>query len=209
MAARLGFRNADALFEVVGKDEYSLRNIEHLLRPPELAPDVDELLAQRRTKPGQVVAKSGVLVVGVDSLLTNLARCCRPAPPDEIGGYVTRGKGVAIHRSECSNFREMVGRQAERRIDVAWGEARSANQLYPVDVIVEGNDRQGLLRDVLEVFAKEKLNVTAVNTQSAQGARRGEASWMNFTVEVGDSNRLGQVLRAVSQISGVRLARRK
>ncbi|MDM4765778.1 bifunctional (p)ppGpp synthetase/guanosine-3',5'-bis(diphosphate) 3'-pyrophosphohydrolase [Pelomonas sp. SE-A7] len=206
LAARLGFKNADALFEVVGKDEYSLRNIELLLRPPEPEPDEDEWLAQRRVRPGSSGApKGGVLVVGVDSLLTNLARCCRPAPPDAIGGYVTRGKGVAIHRQDCSNFREIAGRSPERVIAVTWGEGKGG--VYPTDVLVEGSDRPGLLRDVLEVFAKEKLNVTAVNTQSVKAGV--DTAWMSFTVEVADSAKLGQVLRSVAQISGVRAARRK
>ncbi len=208
LAARLGFKNADALFEVVGKDEYSLRNIETLLRPPVPEPDEDELLAQRRTKVGSTAPRGGVLVVGVDSLLTNLARCCRPAPPDAIAGYVTRGKGVAIHRCDCSNFREMAQRAPERVIAVAWGEQPEKGGLYPVDVIVESSDRQGLLRDVLEVFAKEKMNVTAVNTQSVKVAR-GDTAWMSFTVEVADSARLAQVLRAVAQVNGVRSARRR
>ena len=208
LAARLGFKNADALFEVVGKDEYSLRNIENLLRPPAPEPDTDEMLVQRRTKAGSSAPKGGVLVVGVDSLLTNLARCCRPAPPDGIGGYVTRGKGVAIHRADCSNFRQMAQRAPERVIAVAWGESGDKTALYPVDVIIESSDRQGLLRDVLEVLAKEKMNVIAVNTQSLKVAK-GETAWMSLTVEVADSGRLAQVLRSVAQVSGVRSARRK
>ncbi|MCX2863931.1 bifunctional (p)ppGpp synthetase/guanosine-3',5'-bis(diphosphate) 3'-pyrophosphohydrolase [Paucibacter sp. PLA-PC-4] len=208
LAARLGFKNADALFEVVGKDEYSLRNIENLLRPPAPEPDTDEMLVQRRTKAGSSAPKGGVLVVGVDSLLTSLARCCRPAPPDGIGGYVTRGKGVAIHRSDCSNFRQMAQRAPERVIAVAWGETPEKGALYPVDVIIESSDRQGLLRDVLEVLAKEKMNVTAVNTQSLKVAK-GETAWMSLTVEVADSGRLAQVLRSVAQVNGVRSARRK
>ncbi|MCV2363605.1 bifunctional (p)ppGpp synthetase/guanosine-3',5'-bis(diphosphate) 3'-pyrophosphohydrolase [Paucibacter sp. DJ1R-11] len=214
LAARLGFKSADALFEVVGKDEYSLRNIELLLRPPVPEPDNDELLAQRRTKPTRGGPRGGVLVVGVDSLLTNLARCCRPAPPDAIGGYVTRGKGVAIHRLDCSNFRQMAQQAGERVIEVEWGGAATAGSgakgpaMYPVDVVVESNDRQGLLRDVLEVFAKEKMNVIAVNTQSVKSAR-SDTAWMNFTVEVADSGRLAQVLRSVAQVSGVKAARRK
>ncbi len=219
LAGRLGFKNADALFEVVGKDEYSLRNIELLLRPPTPEPDTDELLAQRRTRAGSHAPRGGVLVVGVDSLLTNLARCCRPAPPDAIGGYVTRGKGVAIHRLDCINFRQMAERAKERVIEVEWGGNTAAGAadpkakgrgpaLYPVDVVVEGSDRQGLLRDVLEVLAKEKMNVIAVNTQSVK-SQRSDTAWMNFTVEVADSGRLAQVLRLLSQIQGVRSARRK
>lgn len=218
LASRLGFKSADALFEVVGKDEYSLRNIETLLRPPVPEADEDELLAQRRTKSSSPSAapRGGVLVVGVDSLLTGLARCCRPAPPDLIGGYVTRGKGVAIHRTDCSNFREMARSAPERVIAVAWGDRPEKGTVYPVDVVVESNDRQGLLRDILEVFAKEKMNVTAVNTQSHKAGHKaaprlakGDTAWMSFTVEVSDSARLAQVLHNLAQINGVRGARRR
>lgn len=209
LAAQLGFRNADALFEVVGKDEFSLRHIESLLRPAEPAPSDDEAIVAKHVKAPGRAPQGGVLVVGVDSLLTSLARCCRPAPPDAIGGYVTRGKGVAIHRADCSNFREMASRSPERVIAVAWGERRGeGGALYPADVVVEANDRQGLLRDITEVFAKEKVNVTGVKTQSIKDARGGTA-WMTFTVEVGDASRLAQVLAQVARVAGVRSARRK
>ena len=208
LAARLGFRSADALFEVVGKDEFSLRNIETLLRPAEPAPQPDDLIALRRPRT-EGGPKGGVLVVGVESLLTSLARCCRPAPPDAIGGYVTRGRGVAIHRADCSNFRQMAGRTPERVISVAWGAPRGDKQaLYPVDVLVEAADRSGLLRDISEVFAKDKMNVTGVSTQTVKDVRGGTA-WMTFTVEVADSAKLNQVLGTVSRIDGVRSARRK
>jgi len=209
LASQLGFRNADALFEVVGKDEFSLRHIEALLRPAEPLPTPDEVIALKRSRPEGESPKGGVLVVGVESLLTSLARCCRPAPPDIIGGYVTRGRGVAIHRRDCTNFREMASRAPERVIAVAWGVPRGdKTALYPVDVMVEAADRQGLLRDISEVFAKEKMNVSGVKTQSVKDAQGGTA-WMTFTVEVADSARLAQVLSMVARISGVRSARRK
>ncbi|RZT98205.1 RelA/SpoT family protein [Rivibacter subsaxonicus] len=211
LASRLGFRQADALFEVVGKDEFSLRTIEQLLRPAEPVPDADEQLAQRLQRaPSEAPTggKGGVLVVGVESLLTTLARCCKPAPPDAIGGYVTRGKGVAVHRADCSMFRQMAGRQPERVIPVTWG-AAAANRkgevaLYPVDVMVESNDRQGLLRDISEAFAKEKTNVIGVQTHSAKGL-----AWMSFTIELSSVARLATVLAAVRQVPGVRSARRR
>jgi GTP pyrophosphokinase len=160
----------------------------------------------RRAKPsGEAGRGGGVLVVGVESLLTSLARCCRPAPPDAIGGFVTRGKGVAIHRTDCTNFRHMRSRTPERVIAVAWGAAQG---LYPVDVIVEAIDRAGLLRDISEVFAKDKVNVTGVHTQSVKDAR-GVTAWMTFTVEVSDATRLAQVVAAVARVAGVRQARRK
>ncbi len=207
LAAQLGFRGADALFEVVGKDEFSLRNIEILLRPAEPLPSPDDLIALRR--PSATLPKSGVLVVGVESLLTSLARCCRPAPPDPIGGYVTRGKGVAVHRRVCSNFQQITARAPERVIAVTWGAPRGDRPaLYPIDVIVEAADRQGLLRDISELFAKEKMNVTGVKTQSVKDSAGGTA-WMTFTIEVADAARLSHVLGLAARIGGVRSVRRK
>ncbi|MBN9368028.1 MAG: bifunctional (p)ppGpp synthetase/guanosine-3',5'-bis(diphosphate) 3'-pyrophosphohydrolase [Comamonadaceae bacterium] len=206
LAVQLGFKTADALFEVVGKDEFSLRNIENLLRPPEPEQPLDEQMLIRKARP-DAAPKGGVLVVGVDSLMTQLAKCCRPAPPDEIGGFVTRGKGVSVHRADCSNFREMAARSAERVIEVTWGLPKPtavASIVYPVDVAVEAADRQGLLRDISEVFAREKTNVIGVQTQSVKGT-----AWMTFTVEVADSGRLNKVLAIVAGVSGVRSARRR
>jgi len=205
LAAQLGFKGADALFEVVGKDEFSLRTIETVLRPalPAEAPDEGVILKRTRATEG------GVLVVGVESLLTSLSRCCRPAPPDAIGGYVTRGKGVAIHRSHCPNFRHMAETTPERVIAVAWGDAPPGREAaYPVDVLVEAADRPGLLRDISEVFAKDRMNVTGVHTQSVRGPT-GATAYMTFTVEVGDATRLGTALRQVAQVPGVRHARRR
>jgi GTP pyrophosphokinase len=204
LAARLGFKGADALFEVVGKDEFSLRNIESLLRPQEAAP-APEGIALHRTKAGD----GGVLVVGVESLMTSLARCCRPAPPDAIGGYVTRGKGVAIHRSRCSNYRQMLRTNPQRAIAVAWGtQSDGKTALYPVHVWVEALDRPGLLRDISELFAKERMNVTAVSTQSVKGPI-GSQVHMVATVEVDDAARLAKVLAQLTRIPGVQAARRR
>jgi GTP pyrophosphokinase len=209
LAGQLGFRQADALFEVVGKDEFSLRNIEALLKPPEPQPTADDLIALRKGRPEGESPKGGVLVVGVESLLTTLSRCCRPAPPDTIGGYVTRGRGVAIHRLGCSNFRQMAVLSPERVIEVAWGTPRSGKEaLYPIDVVVEASDRQGLLRDITEVFSKDRMNVTGVKTQPHRDAGGGTSS-MTFTVEVADAARLAHVLGLVGQVAGVRSVRRR
>ncbi len=113
-------------------------------------------------------AGSGILVVGVDRLLTGLARCCKPAPPDPIVGFVTRGKGVTIHRALCSNVARMRAAQPERLITANWGAPR--DEVFPVDIVVEAMDRQGLLRDISEVLSREKINVTAANTLTTQHA---------------------------------------
>ena len=202
LAAQLGFGKADELFEVVGKDEFSLRSIEQVLRPPEPAPNAaNEPILKKPSN--AATGKSGLLVVGIGSLMTQLAKCCKPAPPDAICGFVTRGKGVSVHRMGCANLREMMAKNGERLIDVEWGSTVEA-AAYPVDVSVEAQDRQGLLRDISEVFTKEKMNVTGVQTQSIKGT-----AWMTFTVEVADSGRLQKVLASVADLRGVRSARRR
>lgn len=203
LAASLGYKTPDALFETVGKDELSLRTIEAALRPaePEPPPPPEGQVLLR--KPRRATAgKGGVLVVGLDSLLTQMARCCKPAPPDAIAGYVTRGKGVSVHRKSCPNLQDLIVREPDRIIEVAWG--AGAQAAYPVDISVEAQDRQGLLRDISDVLAREKINVTGVQTQSAKGA-----AWMTFTVEVSSTLNLADALRAVRQVPGVRSAKRR
>ena len=203
LASQLGFNSADALFEVVGKDEFSLRNIESVLHPVSDEAPVEAAPLLRKPSTASH-SNGGVLVVGVDSLMTQLARCCKPAPPDLITGFVTRGRGVSVHRSDCSNLHNMLQRSGDRCIDVAWGHSNGVQPVYPVDVSVQAVDRQGLLRDISEVFTKEKMNVIGVQTLSVKGT-----AWMTFTVEVADSGRLNRVLGVVSELRGVRSARRR
>lgn len=154
-------------------------------------------------------AKAGhgdVLVVGVDSLLTQLSRCCRPVPPDPISGFVTRGRGVSIHRQDCSTFKQLLARAPERVVLTEWG-VRAANQskaLFPVDIALIAVDRQGLLRDISEVFSKLKINVTGVKTQS----RKGLAS-MQFTIEIPSTDGLQTAIAGLLEVKGVTEARRK
>ena len=208
LATQLGFKSADALFEVVGKDEFSLRNIEAVLRPPELASELhgDEQVVLKKPRHTDKASQGGVLVVGIGSLLTQLAKCCKPAPPDAIGGFVTRGKGVSVHRADCSTFREMTARTPERAIAVDWDAPKAVlgTAVYPVDVVVQGSDRPGLLRDVLDVLAKEKMNVIDLKTHSLKGN-----ALISFTVEVVSAARLSKVLVTVAAIPDVRTARRR
>ncbi len=209
LASQLGFKSADDFFEAVGKDEFSLRHVEAGLRPPDAEPPPDEQFRLR--SPTKATTKIGqVSVAGVHSLLSHLARCCRPAPPEPIGGFVTRGKGVAVHRLSCSNWREISRRSPERLIEVDWtlSSFGKSAPLYPVDISIQAADRQGLLRDVSEVFAKEKMNVIGVKSHSVQDAR-GPTAWMTFTVEIPDLNRLDDTVQRVAQVKGVRSAYRR
>ena len=208
LAAQLGFRTADQLFDVVGKDEFSLRTIEQVLRPADTAPPSEDALLQKmvRGEPSRLDGDGkGVLVVGMDSLLTQLARCCKPAPPDAIGGYVTRGKGVAVHRIDCSNFRHMAAEHRERVIPVTWGrQAASESAHYAVDIAIEAHDRPGLLRDVFDVLAQGKTPVLSMHNQSAR-----DQLHVTLTLQTADTAKLAQLLSRVSNISGVLRVRRK
>jgi GTP pyrophosphokinase len=142
-----------------------------------------------------------LLIVGVDRLMTQLARCCKPVPPDPVRGFVTRGKGISVHREDCTSLKRLAERSPERLIEARWG-AKSEGA-YPVDVLVTASDRQGLLRDIGEALARERINVTAVRTQS-----RSELAYMRFSFEVADVAHLRRALAAVKAVAGViRVAR--
>ncbi|TWG80371.1 GTP pyrophosphokinase [Cupriavidus gilardii J11] len=207
LAARLGFRTTDELYAAVAKEEFSLRHVEQALRHPEgeAAPQISE--EEQVTKKSRATsvargAKSGVLVVGVDSLMTQMSRCCKPAPPDDIVGFVTRGRGVSIHRRQCHTFQQLAARAPERVIHTEWG--KKSDAVYPVDIHVEAVDRQGLLRDISEVLSREKINVTGVKTLSSKGVAR-----MSFTAEVAEATQLQRAMGLIEEVSGVLQARRK
>jgi len=204
LARKLGFAALDEFFLSVGKEEFSLRQIETVLRDNVPVEEPDEFVANKsRASSVTQGAKSGVLVVGTDGLMTQLARCCKPAPPDSIVGFVTSGKGVSIHRLTCKNFAEMRNKAPERVIQTTWGE-QVKDTVYPVDIFVMAQDRQGLLRDISEVFSREKINVIGVNTQSAKAQAR-----MSFTVEIGGTAQLQKALAVIREVSGVQEVRRQ
>ncbi|WP_295997473.1 bifunctional (p)ppGpp synthetase/guanosine-3',5'-bis(diphosphate) 3'-pyrophosphohydrolase [Rugamonas sp.] len=204
LANKLGFAKVDDLFLAVGKDEFSLRHVEHALHDHGEAAEPEDAVVLNKSRASSVEqgAKSGVLVVGTDGLMTALAKCCKPAPPDGIVGFVTRGKGVSIHRATCKNFAEMRTKAPERVIFTEWGRAGS-DTVYPVDIFILAGDRQGLLRDISEIFSREKINVIGVNTQSTKGFAR-----MTFTAEIGATAQLQKALTAITEVSGVQEARR-
>ncbi len=161
-----------------------------LVPPPSVAP--------RKRK--AAAAGSGILVVGMDRLLTQLAKCCKPVPPDPIRGFVTRGRGVSIHRADCTSLKRLAEKDAARLLEAQWGGAVGA---YSVDMVVTANDRPGLLRDIGDALAREKINVTAVRTQS-----RDELAFMRFSFEIGDLGHLKRAFAVVRDVAGVmRVAR--
>jgi GTP pyrophosphokinase len=192
LAVKLGLKSADALFLAAARGEVGMRAIDVALRggAEELPPEPE--IQTRKSKAGD----SRILVVGVDKLLTQVGKCCKPMPPDAITGFVTRGKGISIHRVDCINFRNMAARNPERVISAEWGAQSGA--VYPVDLMVDAGDRQGLLRDISDILSREKINVTAVRTQSKNGVAH-----MGFTVELSGTAALQKALSALREVPGV------
>jgi len=203
LAHKLGFAKVDDFFLAVGKEEFSLRTVEHALHAEDEQKNAkalaDDTLVPNKSRASSVAqgARSGVLVVGTEGLMTQLARCCKPAPPDEIVGFVTRGKGVSIHRANCKNLAQMRTRAIERVIHTTWGEP-GRETVYPVDIFILANDRQGLLRDISEVFSREKINVIGVSTHSAKAQAR-----MSFTAEILSTAQLQKALAVLREVVGV------
>lgn len=202
LAQQLGFARADDLYVAAAKEEFSLRQIDQALREPEPIQAPADAARVYASDAGSVArtGKSGVLVVGVDSLLTQLARCCRPAPPDAIEGFVTRGRGVSIHRRDCTSWAALAQHHPERCIQVAWGDTGQA--LYPIDLSIHAQDRPNLLRDLSEVFARLRLRVIRVTTHS-----RRSLAHMVFTIEVRDGAQIRQALDAVNDLPGIQASR--
>lgn len=205
LAQQLGFAKADDLYVAVAKDEFSLRHIDHALKAPATpsaavdAPAENQVFAHGQANVVRT-GKSGVLVMGVDALLTQLARCCRPAPPDEIAGFVTRGRGVSIHRRDCPSFAALMARQPERVIEVDWGD--TGESVYPVDIGIHAQQSANLLRDLSDVFGRLRLNVVSINTQS-----RRSLAHMVFTVEVRNGEQISRALAALNELPGVTAVR--
>jgi GTP pyrophosphokinase len=195
LAAQFGFARADELFAAVGREEIGPRALQVAVRGPEPAqPVAEEALVTKKSKatPGA----SGILFVGVDRLMTQLARCCKPVPPDAIVGFVTRGRGISVHRRDCRSLAQLLVRHPERAIESQWGAREAA--VFPVDIAVQAHDRQGLLRDVSEVLSRERINVTAVKTQSRQ-----HVATMLFTAEVESRDHLQRALAQIGEVKGV------
>ncbi|MGA0025393.1 MAG: RelA/SpoT family protein, partial [Burkholderiales bacterium] len=197
LAAEMGFERLDDLLAGIGKGEIGPKALGDALSGEDAAPSTvpDALPAARKPKS----SGGGVLIVGVDKLLTVTAKCCRPAPPEPITGFVTRGRGVTVHRADCAALGRL---DPLRRIAAEWGGAADAT--FPVEIVVDATDRTGLLRDISEVLSRERVNVTATRSSSNDLSAR-----MRFTVEIRNLDQLRQVLGLIRGVRGVLQAERR
>jgi len=160
----------------------------------------EDLLKPRAKSSGANVAK-GVSIMGARGLLVNLARCCSPMPGDEIVGYITRGRGVTVHRDHCPNI--VALRDVERLIDVSWG-SEEEEQRYVVPVEVVAYDREGLLREISTIIADQKVNITSVEVSTRQ-----HIATLNLQLEIASNQQLTRILSKLEMVPSVVEARRR
>ena len=204
IAARFKYKQADEFFAAIGHGDITAGQLANAAN--ELVPRQEALPSQPRrvSKKDHSTTDSGFRIFGVGNLLTSTARCCSPVPHDPIIGYITRGRGVTIHRQDCGNVLRLQGEDRDRLIEVEWGAA--SDEGYQVDIAVEAYDRSGLLRDITAVLANEKINLNGVNTLTD---KRDGIARMSLTLEIADIGQLSRVLTKIGQLPNVVEARRK
>ena len=196
LASRLEFGDVNELFAALGRGEITPRQVQSAVLG-EVSREDKVPAHPAHSRPA--AAPSGILIVGVDKLLTVLARCCKPVPPDRIVGFVTRGRGVTVHRTDCRN---VVRLPQERLIASDWGKTSASK--FPVDIEVIAGSHPALMRDILDVFTREKVRVASSMSYSQDLNAK-----MAFTLEVEGLPQLTRLLASVRDISGVESARRK
>ncbi len=198
VAQELGHSSTESLYVAVGEGGASATNIGHRVSReirPELDAESDDLIAPARQRTARLTGP-GIIVEGLDDVLVRLAQCCAPVPGDEIVGFVTVGRGVSVHRSDCTNLATLAD-QRDRMIDVTWSPDRIGR--FAVWVQVEGFDRAGLLRDVTAVFTDVGGNIVA--SSSATGSDR--VAVLRYEVELSDPSHVARILNTLRAVDGV------
>jgi GTP diphosphokinase / guanosine-3',5'-bis(diphosphate) 3'-diphosphatase len=209
VASTYGFSKIEDLHAALGYGRYSARQVLHNLAPDQVpekeaaAPPVDgaklaadPLVAPRGGKEGDLVIR----VKGIDDLLVYRAKCCNPIRGESIVGYVTRGKGVAVHSTNCANVQNLMY-EVERKIDVEW--ARAASENFPVRMVIYTDDRPGMLNQLTSVLFQENSNIRSLEARS-DDKRGGDGAIVEMTVEVKDKRQLEKVTGSMRRIAGVR-----
>ncbi len=202
LLSKFNYKSFEDLLAAIGHGDVSSSQLASALQHtlPSRAPVPPPEPSKRRKHKR---ADAGVQIHGVGNLLTQFAKCCRPVPNDAIVGFITLGRGVTIHRSDCPNMLRLDPDRRRRLIDVRW--TASDTKTYPVDVQVNAYDRQGLLRDVTTVLASEGVNVISLDTRTAS---RDQTAEIKMTVEVSDLSHLSRILDRITQLPNVIDARR-
>lgn len=194
VAGMFDFDKLDEFLAALGRGEVTSHQVEVALRPKE-APAADAVPAPVAPAPS-ARSGGGVLVLGVNNIATLVAKCCKPVPPDPIVGFVTRTRGVMVHRQDCPNITGLSADQKDRLMPADWGD--TGHSWFFADIEVVASDRQGLLRDITEAISRERVNVTAMNTLT-----RGAVATMRFTIQVTSADIIERVKRTVGGVADV------
>ncbi|MFV0275933.1 MAG: GTP diphosphokinase [Parahaliea sp.] len=195
IAAKMQMATVEDMYAAVGAGDLSLAQVLNAAQGLVERPATPRL----ELSPGSARPAGGaVQVQGVGNLLTHMAGCCKPLPGDGIVGFITQGRGVSIHRSDCARLLKLEESSPERIVEVSWGESPREN--YEVDVAIEAYDRQGLLRDITSLFATARINVLSINTQTN---RKSHTATMRLRVEVPDLWALSRLLERINRLSNV------
>ncbi|AXE84574.1 MULTISPECIES: GTP pyrophosphokinase [unclassified Streptomyces] len=203
LAHEMRYADISALYAAIGEGHVSAQNIVQKLvqalgGEEAATEEIDESVppARGRSRKRRSSADPGVVVKGVEDVWVKLARCCTPVPGDPIIGFVTRGSGVSVHRSDCVNV-DSLSREPERILDVEWAPTQSS--VFLVAIQVEALDRSRLLSDVTRVLSDQHVNILSAAVQTS----RDRVATSRFTFEMGDPKHLGHVLKAVRGVEGV------
>ncbi|GED44469.1 GTP pyrophosphokinase [Vreelandella aquamarina] len=206
LAKAVNYQNADDMYAALGAGDLRIGQVLHqaqqLFGETDDQEQLDRLLAKPRRQPSKAT-QSDITVLGVGNLKTSMANCCRPVPGEPIVGFITQGRGVTVHRQDCSNILQLRMEEPQRIIEVEWGER--AHTRYPVTIEIQAWDRSGLLRDVTGLLGNEKVNVLAVNTltDTDEGIAR-----LRITLEVDGLESLGRLFSRIQQLPNVTEVRR-
>lgn len=204
LAQGLRFQSVEELLASVGRGDTTTAQIANTFKEQVLPnkPLPISIIADNRDTPA-----NGIQIKGVGGLLTQTARCCRPVPYDPIVGYISKGRGVMIHRRDCTNALHWQDEGNERLIEVEWSEPKGQQiSVYSVDIQINGFDRPGLLRDVCTIVTQEKINILATNTNTNQ---IDNSVNMMFTLEVSNLDQLSRSFSKIDNLANVMKVWRK
>ncbi|MEH7343616.1 bifunctional (p)ppGpp synthetase/guanosine-3',5'-bis(diphosphate) 3'-pyrophosphohydrolase [Bacillus sp. JJ1532] len=209
VAEKFNFMNEEDMYAAVGYNGVTALQVANRLteklrrkRDMEQEADITNAVSELRSFPSTKKRESGVRVSGIDNLLIRLSRCCNPVPGDEIVGFITKGRGVSVHRADCTNI---VNDEAkERLIPVEWETDLNDRKEYSVEIEITGFDRRGLLNEVLQAVNESKTNISAVSGRSD----RNKAATINMTIAIHNVNHLQKVVERIKQIPDVYAVRR-
>ena len=198
IAQDLNFKEVEDLYAAVGAGTVRLSQVvHHAQRQVEPREQVDHQLSLLPTSPTKAVEGDDIFIHGVGKLMSTLAPCCHPVPGDPIVGYITQGRGISIHKADCSNLLNLKRNQAKRITEVSWG--HKPENLYPVDLAIKAYDRRGLLKDITITLSNEGINIIAMNTLSQDD---GTADFL-VTVEIDSLEHLGRLLNKLNQLPNI------